>query len=195
MRVCLIRHGSTSRNEEGRIQGQTDITLSDLGRTQVRSWRLPEGFAGAACVSSPLARARETAALMGLTEVAEDVRLAEMDWGGFEGRTLAELRAELGQGMTDLEAAGLDFHPPGGECPRLVAERLAACLHDVAATGCDHILLTHKGVLRASLVLAFGWNMLGKPPVRFEPERALIYELGATGELEFVAAPPLSAQS
>jgi broad specificity phosphatase PhoE len=195
MRVCLIRHGSTSWNEEGRIQGQTDITLSDLGRAQVRSWRLPEGFAGAACVSSPLARARETAALMGLTEVAEDVRLAEMDWGGFEGRTLAELRAELGQGMTDLEAAGLDFRPPGGECPRLVAERLAACLHDVAATGCDHILLTHKGVLRASLVLAFGWNMLGQPPVRFEPERALIYELGATGELEFVAAPPLSAQS
>ena len=114
-----------------------------------------------------------------------------MAWGSFEGRTLAELRAELGQGMRDLEGAGLDFRPPGGESPRLVAERLAGCLRDLAASGSDHVLVTHKGVLRASLVLALGWDMLGKPPVRYEPERALVYELGATGELRFEASVPL----
>ena len=41
--------------------------------------------------------------------------------------------------------------------------------------------MTHKGVLRASIVLALGWDMLGKPPVRYEPERALVYELGRHG--------------
>ena len=93
--------------------------------------------------------------------------------------------------MRDLEGAGLDFRPPGGESPRLVAERLAACLRDLAATGRDHVLVTHKGVLRASLVLALGWDMLGKPPVRYEPERALIYELGATGDAALRGSVPL----
>ena len=37
--------------------------------------------------------------------------------------------------MRDLEAPGLDFQPPGGESPRLVADRLAACLRDLAAVG------------------------------------------------------------
>ena len=194
MRVCLIRHGRTSWNEDGRIQGQTDIPLSDVGRAQVRAWTLPPGFVRAVCVASPLARARQTAALLGFADVPVDTRLAEMGWGRFEGRTLVDLRAELGQRMADLETVGLDFRPPGGESPRLVAERLAGCLRDVAATGADHLLVTHKGVLRASLVLALGWNMLGKPPVRYEPERALVYELGANGELAFVAAPPLAAQ-
>jgi probable phosphoglycerate mutase len=192
MRVCLIRHGSTSWNEAGRIQGRTDVPLSELGAAQVRSWRVPPGFADAVCLTSPLARASETAKLLGLAP-SVDLRLAEMDWGGFEGRTLAELRADTGASMRELEDAGLDFRPPGGESPRLVAARLAACLRDVASTGRDHVLVTHKGVLRASLVLAFGWDMLGKPPVRCAPGRALVHELDQDGRLSFLSAPDLGA--
>ncbi len=191
MRVCLIRHGSTSWNEAGRIQGRTDMPLSDLGRAQVRSWRLPDGFADADCLASPLARAVETARLLGLRP-RQDARLAEMAWGGFEGRTLADLRVELGGSMRELEDAGLDFRPPGGESPREVAERLAACLRDVAATARDHVLVAHKGVLRASLVLAFGWDMMGKPPVRFSPARALVHELSPDGTPSLVAAAELA---
>jgi probable phosphoglycerate mutase len=193
VRVCLIRHGSTAWNEAGRIQGRTDIPLSDTGRARARAWTLPDGFPGARCLCSPLDRARETAALLGFADAATDPRLAEMAWGRFEGRTLAELRAELGRDMLDLEAAGLDFRPPGGESPRLVAARLAACLRDVAARGTDCVLVTHKGVLRASLVLAFGWDMLGKPPVRYEPELALVYGLGPAGQLVLVETRPLVA--
>ena len=191
MRICLIRHGSTAWNEAGRIQGRTDIPLSDFGRAQVRAWRLPEGFAAAVCITSPLARARETAALLGLRDATEDARLVEMAWGSFEGRTLAELRADHGPHMQELEAAGLDFRPPGGESPRLVAERLAACLRELAATGSDFVLVAHKGVMRASLVLALGWDMRTKPPVRFESDRGLIYQLGACGQLEYETAVPL----
>ena len=193
MRVCLIRHGRTGWNEAGRIQGRTDIPLSAAGRAQVARWRLPPGFAGAACVTSPLGRARETALLLGFAEPAEDGRLVEMAWGSFEGRTLAELRDQAG--MRELEAAGLDFQAPSGESPRLVAERLAAFLQDLAATDCDHVVITHKGVLRASLVLALGWDMLGKPPVRYEPELALIHTLEPDGRLRFEAAVALAAPS
>ena len=51
----------------------------------------------------------------------------EMGWGSFEGRTLAELRP-AGRRMRQLEEAGLDFRPPEGESPRMVADRLAAFL-------------------------------------------------------------------
>ena len=191
MRVCLIRHARTRWNEDGRIQGRTDIPLSAAGRAQVATWRLPAGFGDGACLTSPLSRARETAGLLGFRDPPSDPRLVEMRWGSFEGRTLAELRAEGGEGMRDLEALGVDFQPPGGESPRLVAQRLLICLRELAATGRDHLIVTHKGVLRASLVLAFGWDMRGKPPVRCEPDRALLHDLAPSGALTFVAAVPL----
>lgn len=191
MRVCLIRHASTSWNEAGRIQGHTDIPLSDLGRAQVASWRLPPEFAAAACITSPLVRTRETARLLGFTDAPTDPRLAEMRWGSFEGRTLSSLRDEYGQAMQDREALGVDFQPPGGESPRLVAERLASCLGDLATDGVDRLIVTHKGVLRASLILALGWDMRAKPPVRYEPERALIFDLAPTGTPTFLATVPL----
>jgi broad specificity phosphatase PhoE len=191
MRVCLIRHSSTGWSESGRIQGQTDIPLSPRGRAEILAWRLPSGFGEAVCRTSPLARARETAAILGFAATPTDARLAEMRWGMFEGRTLAELRAEHGEAMRELEALGLDFRPPGGESPRQVAERLAGCLRELAATGRDHVLVTHKGVLRASLVLAVGWDMRGKPPVRYEPEQALVYGVAPSGALALEAVVPL----
>jgi hypothetical protein len=54
------------------------------------------------------------------------------------------------------------------------------------------LLVTHRGVLRASLVLALGWDMLGKPPVRCRPERALVYRLSPAGDIAFEAAVPLA---
>ncbi|MFO1048985.1 MAG: histidine phosphatase family protein [Geminicoccaceae bacterium] len=195
MRICLIRHGITAWNTAGRIQGRRDIPLSDAGRAQVRSWRLPDGVAGARCVASPLRRATETAAILGFASPEQDARLVEMDWGEFEGRTLVELRDTLGPAMRELEDAGLDFRPPGGESPREVADRLREVLRGVAADGKDAVIVAHKGILRASLVLACGWRMLGKPPVRYEPERALVFRVDANGTPEIEAAVPLVAAS
>lgn len=192
MRVCLIRHASTSWNESGRIQGQIDVPLSPAGRAQAARWRLPEGWAGAACVASPLARARETAVILGFPAATTDPRLAEMSWGAFEGRTLAKLRAQLGPEMAELEARGVDFRPPGGESPRMVAGRLAACLRALAAKPQDRVLVAHKGVLRAALVLALGWDMRGKPPVAYDPERALILGVDRRGRATFLESVPLT---
>lgn len=186
MRICLIRHGRTAWNEAGRIQGRADPPLAAAGRAQVRSWQLPAEFREAVCLTSPLRRTAETAALLGHPAAGRDDRLIEMDWGAFEGCTLADLRAELGPEMQALEDAGVDFRPPGGESPREVAARLAVCLRDLARSGRDHLVVTHKGVLRASIVLACGWNMLGKPPVRCRDDQALVYRLHGDGTLRFV---------
>ena len=191
MRLCLIRHASTSWNEDGRIQGQTDIPLSPKGREQVAAWRLPEGFASARCITSPLGRAWETARLLGFPEPVTDTRLREMRWGASEGRRLAELRAELGAWFTDAETLGLDFRPPDGESPREVADRLASFLRDLAQGDGERLVVAHKGVLRAALVLSLGWDMQGKPPVRYDPERALLLRLDDEGRPAFEASLPL----
>ena len=177
MRVCLIRHAATAWTESGRIQGRSDVPLSAAGRAQVLSWRLPPRFTDAACLTSPLRRARETACLLGFTAPTSDARLVEMACGAFEGRSLASLRHEHAARMRALEATGVDLRPPGGETPREVAARLADLLRELAPSGGDHVLVTHKGVMRASLVLACGWDMLGRPPARCAVGEALIHRL------------------
>jgi probable phosphoglycerate mutase len=188
MRLCLIRHASTAWNEDGRIQGQTDIPLSAKGQEQVAAWRLPEGFAAAPCITSLLGRARETARLLGFSEPATDPRLIEMRWGAFEGRRLADLRAELGAWFADAESLGLDFRPPDGESPGEVALRLAGFLGDLAREDGPRLVVAHKGILRAALVLSLGWDMRGKPPVRYDPERALLRSLDEAGRPTFEAS-------
>jgi broad specificity phosphatase PhoE len=172
--ILLLRHGRTAWNQQGRMQGRADLPLSPEGRAEVAGWHLPDAWALARWLSSPLRRASETAAL--LTDHAVDIepRLVEMDWGAWEGRTLAELRDEAPEAMAANEALGLDFRPPGGESPREVRARLERLLTDLT----DELVVcvTHKGVIRAALSLATGWNMRAKPPLRLGDDAALILE-------------------
>ena len=155
---------------------------------------MPPGFSKARCVTSPLKRARETARLLGLRAEWTDPRLMEMNWGEFEGKRLVDLRASLGTDMADLEGRGLDFRPPGGESPREVAGRLASFCTDMALEGGGDVLaVAHKGLLRAALVIACGWDMLGKPPVKFDPERALLLDIASDGSLSLQSVVDLRA--
>ena len=190
-RVALLRHAPTDWNEAARIQGRSDRPLSPAGIAAAGRWRLPASLEGWRVVASPLLRTRETARLMGLAGVASEPRLMEMDWGAWAGRTLADLRAEFGAAMAANEAAALDFRPEDGESPREVARRLADWLAEVAADGRPVVAVTHRGVQRAALVLACGWDMRGKPPLRLSREHALMLETGADGVR--LAEPPLLA--
>jgi probable phosphoglycerate mutase len=164
VKILLIRHGRTAWNEQGRMQGRVDLPLSPAGRAEVAGWQLPDGWAGARWLSSPLRRATETAALLTDRLVAIEPRLTEMDWGAFEGRTLAELRAAAPAAMAANEARGLDFRPDGGESPREVRARLESLLAEL--TDAPTVCVTHKGVIRAAVSLATGWDMTSKAPLR-----------------------------
>jgi broad specificity phosphatase PhoE len=188
LHLLLIRHGATPWNEARLLQGRADPGLSADGRAEVGRWRLPPGWLGAAWYASPLRRARETAELLGAGPVAVDARLIEMDWGAFERRRLADLRADDPLGMAGNEAKGLDFRPPGGESPREVAARVAAF---VAALEGPAVAVTHKGVIRAALALATGWDMRRPPPVRTRRDHALHLVRDDAGRLT-LAGPPLS---
>lgn len=167
IRLALLRHGPTDWNAEGRLQGRTDLPLSDAGRAKLAGRRIPAAFRQRRWHVSPLRRAQETAKLLGLQATVTPA-LIEMNWGRYEGHTLAELRAQYGEIFVTNEARGLDLQPPDGESPRQVQQRLQSWLHELVVAGTDAGAVTHKGVIRALLALAFDWPMLGKPPVKLD---------------------------
>jgi probable phosphoglycerate mutase len=176
--LALLRHADTAWSLEGRIQGRADVPL--LPGT---SCRLPDLCRGMRVVTSPLARCVQTAALLGASDAAREPRLVEMDWGSWQGETLAGLRRALGQAMLENEARGLDFTPPGGESPRLVGLRVKSWLCDLAREKLPTLAITHRGVIRAILAEASGWDMRGKPPVKLDWNAVHFFNVSAEGTI------------
>lgn len=166
MRILMIRHGRTAWNAEGRVQGRSDLPLSESGRREQAARSVPDEFRDSPCHVSPLKRARETAALLGRPDAEVQPALIEMDFGEWEGRTHAELHAADPEGLARAEAKGLDMRPPGGETPREVQARLTRFL--AGLDGERAVLITHKGVMRAALSLAWNWDMTCDPPRRID---------------------------
>ena len=181
--IALIRHGPTEWTDAKRLQGRTDIPLSAAGREFVETWQLPEQWRSARWTSSPLVRAVETAQVLSGRTPEIDRRLMEMDWGEWEGRRLADLRAEFGEEMAANEAAGIDFRPPGGESPREVQSRLRDWLTDVVEIGEPMVAVAHHGVVRALYSMATGWNMVGNPMHKFRWGAIQYFSIGSAGHI------------
>jgi probable phosphoglycerate mutase len=180
--LAVIRHAPTAWNREKRLQGHTDIGLGAEGRIVAASWRVPPEWQGWRLLTSPLGRARETAAILFPESAAEIApALREMSFGAWEGRRLADLRADPGAEAAEREQLGLDFRAPGGESPREVQARLAPLLARLAAEEKDTVAVSHKAVQRALYALATGWRMLEKPPVKLKDGCAHLFELAADG--------------
>jgi probable phosphoglycerate mutase len=159
--MLLLRHGQTELSVGRRYSGHGDPELTELGRLQAAGAAARLGLVPhvAAVLSSPLRRARQTAAAVaaatGAPLVVRDA-LIETDFGGWEGLTFTEARDR----DPELHAAWLgseDVAPPGGESfaavgRRIVAER-AAVLADYP--GATVVLVTHvtpiKMLLRDAL--------------------------------------------
>lgn len=187
--VALLRHGPTEWTVARRLQGRTDVPLSPDGRAAVAAWRLPRidglDWSGWTWRTSPLARCRETAAIMlrsmNLPEAETDDRLIERGFGDWEGETLAGLRDRYGPEMAEWEAKGWDFRPPGGESPRDVLQRSMGLLQEMLQQSRSMIAVTHRSVIRAVYARACGWDMLGRPPVKLADGRVHLFRLDANG--------------
>ena len=178
MKLLFIRHGVTSWNERRRIQGHSDIELSPGGRQALATRRVPPPWCHGRCFSSPLKRALQTAHLLLPAQPEVEPSLVEMNWGEWEGQTLAALESQLGRDFIDNAARGLDFRPSGGESPREVMQRLEAWLGrlPLRTVGCA---FTHKGVIRAALALSTGWDMREGYPERVDYAAGHAFEMRA----------------
>lgn len=161
-RLCLVRHGETAWNAEGRVQGQTDVPLSATGRAQARA--VGAALAGerfAALYASDLARVRQTAApaaaALGL-EVRLDARLRERHYGKFETLTYEEARTRLPEDFARFKAKELDYDFGSGESLARFNARALACLAEIAARHAGEAVLvfTHGGVLEMAYRHALG---------------------------------------
>ena len=182
MKFAFLRHGPTAWNAEGRIQGHTDIPLSDIGLKQMQGLRLPREFAEARLFASPLTRACQTAAALGLENPILDARLMEQNWGRWEGLTNAEIRARDGEDCFDRAGAKHQFRPPGGESTAELMARVADFLVDAAAAQTDAVAVAHFGVLRAAYTLATGWTMDTIMPADLDVAKILVLSLGTDGK-------------
>ncbi|MBR1659048.1 MAG: histidine phosphatase family protein [Oscillospiraceae bacterium] len=155
--VYLIRHGATAGNLERRYIGCTDEALCPLGREQAMALRgaLPRPEL---LFSSPMLRARETAALLfpGL-DYSIVPELRETDFGIFEGKSAAEL-SENASYRAWVEG-GCTGPIPGGEAvTEFKARTVAAFAEAMAAvpSGVDAAFVLHGGGIMAVMeALAF----------------------------------------
>lgn len=162
-RVVLWRHGRTEWNVQGRVQGQTDTELDEVGREQARAAaaRLAT-LEPVRIISSDLQRARHTAEELGrLTrvEVETDKRLRELNFGEREGLTWEQSWERLPEGMRawmsgdETKIAGAETHAQAGA-------RLAECLTEALRTLEDHqtlIVVAHGGVIRTGAATFLGF--------------------------------------
>ena len=150
--LFLVRHGQTAANAAGLILGRADPPLTDVGRRQAMA--LAAGLpAPARVVSSPLRRARQTAAAMG-QPIELDERWIEMDYGDLDGQPAGSVTAELWSQWR----ADPTFAPPGGESLAAVGERVReACadLADSAAAGAV-VVISHVSPIKAAIAWALG---------------------------------------
>jgi probable phosphoglycerate mutase len=151
--LWLVRHGETEWSRDGRHTGRSDIPLSARGRArQLAPLLADRPFDQVWC--SPLARARETAALAGFGARAEYLDdLCEWDYGEYEGRTTDEIR------LTQPGFSTWTAPITAGESLTRVAERAGRVLEQAVATGGCSLLFAHAHLLR---ILAAGW--LGLDP-------------------------------
>lgn len=157
MRFCLVRHGQTDWNLQGRYQGQSDVPLNENGRLQARALaRQLQGQYFTAVYTSDLRRARETAEIIAETAglpVILDPRLREIDQGEWEGQLVEAIKArytDLWQQRTEDPAS---VRPPGGETVVEVARRVYAALDDIT---CQHpdgpVLVVSHGLALATVI-------------------------------------------
>ena len=162
--IYYIRHGETSWNALGRLQGVQDIALNDLGRRQAAQAGniLGDLFArdgreqsSLDFVASPLIRARSTMELvrgelkLPQTDYALDDRLREIGYGKWEGSTLPEMQVADPDLYAKRQTEKWTVSPPGGESYVEVQARMQDWYASLQG---DTVAVAHGGTARALMV-------------------------------------------
>ncbi|WP_347307555.1 histidine phosphatase family protein [Corynebacterium sp. SA-MJD20WY100] len=195
-RLILIRHGQTTYNATGRMQGHLDTELSELGYTQAEAAaRLLADKGITRILASDLRRAAETARVIGEAlgvPVLSDARLRETNLGDWQGRRSVDIDEEF-PGARALWRHDPTWAPPGGESRVDVARRARPVIDELMESypeWNDHavLIVAHGGAISALTcqllgleVAQFGmlsglknthWSQLTARP-RFDPEAPL----------------------
>lgn len=161
MRFLLVRHGESTYNAEGRIQGQQDAPLSERGRLQAE--RIGERLRTHrfdACYASDLSRAADTA--RAIMRHHPDVPfefttlLREIKFGIFEGRIMPEIEESFPEEYAQWMEDRRHFVPRGAESADDLYERAGRTLQWLSERGHDGaILIVAHGAILNSFISQF----------------------------------------
>ena len=183
VKLWLARHGRTAWNAEGRIQGQVDLPLDEMGRQQAHhvAERL-KNVAVAAIYSSPLQRARQTAEMIGAAlnlPVAFDDRLKEYDFGVLSGLTWADVVAQhpkLAQRWADdIWSVPIE----GSEGRAAFHSRIAVAMQTIAAVHDQQqvVVVAHGGAFAAYLTALLNLDVNRRHPFHFANASLSVIEI------------------
>lgn len=156
-RLCLIRHGQTDWNLEGRYQGQSDVALNATGRAQARALsQILKHQPFAALYASDLIRARETAEIIGeilSLPVQLEPGLREIHQGEWEGQLSETIIARYEGLFRERLLDPAHTRPPGGETVAEVAARVWAVLDAIARQHpADSVIIVSHGLALATAI-------------------------------------------
>lgn len=174
-RLILIRHGETLWNREFRLQGSTDVPLSELGEDQAR--RLAHSFPvkPAAIFVSPLTRTQSFAAPLvsrfGLkVQIVENLR--EMSFGRFEGLRYEDMDESLQQAFENWSEDPVKNTAPDGESIAALTGRVRQAAEDICAgldEGAIAAAVTHGGVIRAIVATLMDMPLIAVGRIQIYP--------------------------
>jgi broad specificity phosphatase PhoE len=159
--LILVRHGESSANAAGLLVGRSDAALTEKGRVQAVAVRQLLPAAVRSLRTSPLRRARDTAALLDLGVPAEvDDRWIEVDYGEYDCQPLRDVPADVWREWR----SNPDFRPAGGETLAEVDARVGGACEELfaddgagarATTG-DVVVVSHVTPIKAAVAWALG---------------------------------------
>ena len=167
MDITLIRHGETPWNSLGKVQGQADIPLSDLGIQQAQKLHFQmqsQLSTYTAIYTSPMQRASQTAhILQGSSKIPiiADDRLNSRNLGDYSGRTLEDIRNQSPATFALWRNGDPSFRPPNGESIREMIDKLQAFLTFLSMEyppDSKYFIVTHRESVGALM------NLLGTAP-------------------------------
>jgi broad specificity phosphatase PhoE len=151
--LILLRHGQTTANAGGLLQGHMDLPLDATGIEQARlcGEYLRNQYPGAVVVSSPLLRAQQTAEAIGAAVVINE-NFIELDYGQWDGVAMSEVdQAQWSQWRNDPT-----FRPPGGESLIELDERVRPALVELCeiALTSHVIIVSHVSPIKSAITWA-----------------------------------------
>ena len=153
--LYLVRHGRTAANAQGLLQGRLDPPLDEIGQRQAAAIAAMVGSVDEV-ISSPLVRARETAARFG-EDVTIDDRWVELAYGEYEGVPAGEVPPDVWQSWR----TNTEFRTRGGESFGSLDGRVRTACEELRERIADHdvVVVSHVSPIKAAVAWALGVTM------------------------------------
>lgn len=169
-RIYVVRHGETAWNRDNVFRGRADVPLNEKGEKQVDALGRRLGADRLAAVySSPLQRARQTAAAIlryqsddgGATSLLIDADFSDPDVGLLEGLDVGQAQERYPDFFRVWREEPQHCRFPGGDSLPDVLERSAAALNRVARShpGESVAIATHRVICKMLMFTALGMGL------------------------------------